>query len=104
MVSQTASVTTGDALRALASPRRRQVVRILEESVGTMTFDHLVDAISIEAASDGRGQSTQVALGLRHTHLPMLEDAGIITRTESGPIRYRPIPLVAEVLEACEST
>lgn len=62
--------------RVLADERRREVLAILAEENGTVGLDTLVDElVSRHEQTDG---TQQVKVSLHHTHLPMMDDAGVV--------------------------
>lgn len=88
----TATDAPESAFRLLASRRQRSVLRYLNERGRPVSLSDLAERIALEersaAAADANPVSShgpvaaadrrRVALSLRHTHLPMLAEAGAI--------------------------
>lgn len=81
-------VSTDDALLLLASQRRRRVLQALRDQGGSwVSIDDLVDELdegdrstNLRTTEDG----TRIQIELTHTHLPRLEDHGVVTVDQSA--------------------
>lgn len=62
--------------RLLLDERRRQLLRILRQSVGVYTLTDLVD--HLELLEDTEASGSEIECSLVHVHLPVLEEAGIV--------------------------
>ncbi|UTF52298.1 DUF7344 domain-containing protein [Natronosalvus rutilus] len=87
----------------LASRRRRQALYYLsEQSDGVASVDEIADYVHTnddrsDCSADGR---SEIAAGLRHVHLPKLEDAGVVDHdARSQTVRYWSQPSLEEWLE-----
>lgn len=93
----------GELYRALASERRRHVLYHLLEHQ-RCHFDDLVDVLVDgglwgEQLEDEPRESVYVSL--YHSHLPLLEDVGLLTyESDAGEVRLR--PMAAPVRETIE--
>ncbi|THE63439.1 ArsR family transcriptional regulator [Salinadaptatus halalkaliphilus] len=91
-----------EVLRLLANDRRRQIVTVLDawnESV--IHFEELQQQLSSEFESS---DSDNWLLQLRHVHLPILEQAGLVEYDgRNRTIWYDDCELVTEVLTVIES-
>lgn len=63
--------------RLLANDCRRQALAILQEVGPALTVEELAADIADESSPDHT--SDVVAIELHHVHLPMLDDAGVVT-------------------------
>lgn len=76
------------ALRLLAHPHRRYVLYRVTRDSKVVDISTLVAAIAKwEGGQTGNGQHTDskaIEVGLRHSHLPKLADAGLITFGVNG--------------------
>lgn len=97
-------------LTALADQHRRAVLgSLMEASEKTLEYDTLVDRVAevvqdedMVRPSDDHGQRVRNAL--HHTHLPKLEDAGIIDyRAETAHVQYVGGELEQNLLSLVES-
>lgn len=71
---------TDEILQALAHPQRRIVLRELaEESCQSVSVDALEEVVAheLEGWPPEFGATTEIAIQLRHVHLPRLEEAGL---------------------------
>ncbi|THE64313.1 ArsR family transcriptional regulator [Salinadaptatus halalkaliphilus] len=89
-------------LRLLANDRRRQIVTVLDaRDESLIHFEDLQQQLSIEFETPDSGNWL---IQLRHVHLPMLEEAGLVEYDgRDRRIRYDDCELVSEVLTAIES-
>ncbi len=74
-------LTVSHAFRLLGNRRRRYVLHTLLDHSGSMAVDQLVESIRDLERQQGEDPSDHVErvdIALRHTHLPQLEDAGVI--------------------------
>ncbi|WP_436923888.1 DUF7344 domain-containing protein [Halosimplex amylolyticum] len=78
------------AYDALSSPRRRHVIRLLDEAEGALDLNDLAEAVA-EDEQDGDADDSQVVrvyASLYHVHVPKLADAGIVRyRGEDDRVR-----------------
>ncbi|MHB9285696.1 hypothetical protein ACKVMT_01485 [Halobacteriales archaeon Cl-PHB] len=75
-------LTVSDAFRILESRRRRYVLHTLLDHSGSMAVDQLVATIrdvERKQGEDPADHTERIEIALRHTHLPQLEDAGVVT-------------------------
>lgn len=93
------------ALRLLADPQKRRVVRQLVDAPdGRATVDELVDGL-LDAAADHDPDlaSTRSALAIRlhHAHLPKLAAHDVVAfDPDAGAVTYRDDHVAASVLDA----
>lgn len=86
------SIPSDTVLLAVANEHRRVVLRSMDRTdENTMTISALTDQVA-EALRNGGPpddeQRQRVRTALRHTHLPKLEDSGMIAYdTETGQVR-----------------
>ena len=90
-----------DLLRILADPRRREIVSALE------TYeDNWTDVDTLHGSlltTSGKTNSSNWETEIRHVHLPMLEDVGLIDYDGySETIRYYRCDLVSDLLDAIQ--
>ncbi len=92
-------VRLDETLRLLADARRRRTIEHLRLNGGELQFVDLIDFLSA-------GQSTVVhdmeglVIEMRHTHLPKLDDHGVIEYDEQKDrLLYRRDRLVERVLD-----
>ena len=82
-------------LEVLANERRRRILYYLDgKDDEVATFTELIDYVTVhEADSVDDLASDEVAVALYHTHIPRLEEAGLIEYdARSRTIRYREDP------------
>lgn len=82
--------STDEVLRALADGDRRLVVRELAERdlPSEVPVEILVSIVAKRAATDDRSES-DVAIELRHVHLPTLDEAGLLDHDRrQGTVSY----------------
>lgn len=90
-----------ELLLTLAHPRRRQILALLDATPAWTTAE-LADRLANRSPHDTPPASSDVALSLRHQHLPKLVEAGLIAvdetgqRVERGPT-YEPGRRIIEV-------
>lgn len=88
-------------LLTLAHPRRRQVLALLDATPAWTTAE-LADRLANRSPHDPPPTMSDMALSLRHQHLPKLVEAGFIVvdetgqRVERGP-NYEPGRRILEV-------
>lgn len=84
----TGVVSTDDALQLIASQRRRRVLQALRDRSGTrVSIDDLVDELNESDGSTNHhtnGEDSRTQIVLTHTHLPRLEDHGVVTVDQSA--------------------
>ena len=88
--------------KALADKRRRRVLSYLDGKDGDVaTVKELTDHVTVhEVGSVDDPAIDAVAIALYHTHLPHLEEAGLITYDErSRTVRYRENPRLEPYLQ-----
>ena len=74
MVSTVMNLTLDEALKALANPERRRILlALVEHNPQTVQACGYPDNIPVEGSNEERLQ-----IRMRHSHLPMLEQAGFI--------------------------
>jgi DNA-binding transcriptional ArsR family regulator len=89
-----------EVFRALADERRRLVVRYLLDE-GVASEQEVADYVS----AHGTGEPAEALLELRHSTLPMLDEAGLVRYdTERRRVRDRSDGVVEDVLTAVEGT
>ncbi|QLG60843.1 DUF7344 domain-containing protein [Halorarum salinum] len=94
---------TGAALRLLASPRRRVVLRrLVDEEDGVASITELADAI-VDAESPPTRQEPErvdrVVVDLHHAQLPKLADEHVVEYdARTGSVSYRPTESVEKLL------
>lgn len=73
----------GETFDLLAHPYRRYVLYYLRTHSGAVAIDALTAALVKEreqqSATTGSDTAERIEIALRHTHLPKLADAGLIT-------------------------
>ena len=80
----------------LPHPRRRDVLRHLVGTEGSVTVEDLAKALAEERAESHR----LVAAALRHKHLPKLDEQGVVDyRWGEGRLRYESEPRLEEWLQ-----
>ena len=98
MQTDSAVTTTEELLTALADPRRRELLRYLQDVDG-----EAVSVTELAAAVTGGGESgeyTDLHIGLQHVHLPKLADTGVLSfDARSGVVRYTGDERVSKLLE-----
>ena len=82
------TISADELYHALAATPRRRVLAVLLDG-STTSVDALADRLAgWESTADGRrGGATgrrRVLAGLHHVHLPLLDDVGLVTRTDDG--------------------
>lgn len=91
-------------LRLVADRHRRRLLQQLRhDSTGKTTIDDLVDQLLGTGAAPGTEQirdREQLVVQLYHTHLPKLEDHGVVEYDlEGGTVRYQPNDRIEAVLD-----
>jgi len=81
-----------ELLELLSHPRRRFVLGLLEETDGDVSMDSLAERLAVWEGDDSSADAgppavDDVKLSLYHTHLPKLENAGLVTY-DSQRVRY----------------
>jgi DNA-binding transcriptional ArsR family regulator len=101
-----ADQSTDAILQVLADPQRRTVLRdLVEESCPEVSVDALEEVVAheTEGSPPEVGSTSEIAIQLRHVHLPRLDDVGIC---EYDPDRecvaYCPNEFVERLLEVIE--
>ena len=91
-----------EVFRALADEQRRLVVRyLLDETDGVASEQDVADYVSAHG-TEGAGEAL---VELRHSTLPMLDEAGLIRYdADRGRVRDRSDDIVENVLTAVEET
>ncbi|MGM0398779.1 MAG: DUF7344 domain-containing protein [Halobacteriota archaeon] len=77
-----ARIAEGDRHRILANERRRTVIAVLRASSTPISLDALAARVDDRTEGLAQGETdrlARVAIGLHHTHLPMLAEIGVIT-------------------------
>lgn len=94
---------TDAVLDALANPQRRIVLRQLVEAPSSELSVDALEAVVARRLEDPPPTvrtSSEVAIQLRHVHLPRLDDAGLCTYDANREcVAYRPNEFVESVLE-----
>ena len=77
-----------DVLNCLAAGRRRSILALLDRAA-PMTVDELTRALdAVDGGAEGTDDSTddreRIRVGLRHLHLPRLDEAGLVEWDPSG--------------------
>lgn len=83
----------------LSNERRRHVVGVLRDlDAETVGVERVAEGVATrEASEEGAGR---VELSLRHTHLPKLSEAGVLSYApERSQVRYEDPPLVERLLD-----
>jgi len=81
------SVTPGEAFDLLANGRRRRVVERLCESDGELPLSEVAQRLAgaeTETAEEADGRYKSVYVSLQQTHLPKLQDAGVLVYDEDA--------------------
>jgi hypothetical protein len=92
-----------DCLRLVADHRRRRLLQQLRYSTrNTVAFETLVDRLHDEIASEeSHTDRERLALQLHHTHLPTLEDHGVVEYDlKNGAVQYHPDDQIETVLDS----
>ncbi|MFB6201942.1 MAG: ArsR family transcriptional regulator [Halorhabdus sp.] len=92
-------------LPLVADRHRRRVIQCLRhESTGTTTFEALVDqvhSLGSDSSNGPRRDREELAIQLRHTHLPKLADRGVVEFDHrTGVVRYHPDEQLETVLDS----
>lgn len=87
--------------RSVADRRRQFVIAYLRDTPdGTASLDEVADYVVEQepgAQSPDRGS---VLVDLHHTHLPLLDDTGVVDfDRREGTIRYRPDPTIEAMFD-----
>jgi DNA-binding transcriptional ArsR family regulator len=91
--------STDDTLRLLADERRRTALRFLIEGDGPTTVDEVAERVAADAGDDRPVE--RVRVDLHHTHLPKMDEAGVVDYdARRGTVRYRQRAAVEELLDA----
>lgn len=103
MSSDTRTIKTDVALSLVTDRRRREVLRyLIEADDDAVSLDDLVDEVVTEEAGppdSSRPTRKQVAVTLQHSHLPMLDDAGVVEYdTRSDTVRYYPCEFLEDLV------
>ncbi|AGB16271.1 hypothetical protein Halru_1665 [Halovivax ruber XH-70] len=74
-------LTDSERYRLLSSERRRRVLAILANRPGPVSCDELATMLVAEMGGNEATDEThrEVTISLHHTHLPMLDDLGVVT-------------------------
>lgn len=99
--AERSSVAPDRAFEALADSRRRAVLSYLHDHPDeTLAVESLVDALVEERPELDPAQRRRVAASLTTTHLPELDDGGLLEYDhECRTVRYTDSPLVDGLLE-----
>lgn len=83
--------TIADLAALLTDPRRLRIVTFLRDrEEDTVDFETVVDHLA-ETEDESARQRREIAISLHHRHLPMLEEANVISyQHDSKRIRYTP--------------
>jgi DNA-binding transcriptional ArsR family regulator len=88
-------VSSDAILSAVANEHRRAILNSLDNALEqTLEYDVLVDRVADRVRDDDAkrefdGHRQRVRIALHHTHLPKLEEAGIIDyETETGHVQF----------------
>ncbi|WP_459195079.1 DUF7344 domain-containing protein [Halosimplex sp. J119] len=90
------------AFELLADGRRRAVIEVLRTAPdGSLDLPVLVEGVASETGDDPE----KLAPALYHTHLPKLDDAGVID-FDPGPrvVHYHSAPLLERCLDVVNTT
>lgn len=92
-------------LEVIAHRHRRHVIRHLRHGAGdATTLEELIDCLHDSVSDYKNGplpDQEELAIQLRHTHLPTLAEHGLIEfDLRSGTIRYHPDEQVETVLDS----
>ena len=93
--------STDSLFRALANGKRRRLLSVLTTEPA-LSLDELVDIlVGAEHTSDGAvgpTEWTRVETELVHTHLPLLDEAGLVSYEDEVVRRCEPLLAVEDVL------
>ncbi len=67
-----------ELFRILANPSRLFALRYLSRRVGAATLEELSDYVASASGFETRVDAERVAVSMHHSHLPRLEDAGLV--------------------------
>lgn len=100
--TQVATCSADDVLRSLSNGRQREVITVLERMADDeIDRDRLRQRLAERANG---GDEIDWRHELRHVHVPMLDELGIVTTDEANErIRYHQCELVSSVLDVLES-
>ena len=94
-------ISTESALRLLADPKRRQVLRQLADTPDGTTVDVLADELRAGPEEPDGDGSNRPSIVLRHVHLPKLQEADVLEYdADRGTVR--PGPQFADVCSLLE--
>lgn len=97
-VRPSTSVDVDAALALLSNRQRRSILRYL---VSTPEDSVTIDAIAEHIAEEMDIESKSVKIDCHHTHLPKLNDSGVIDYDQRmGDVRYNRTPTVEHLLDA----
>ena len=90
--------------RVLANQRRRQVIRLLAERDDPTTVADLTDRVRAADAGLDPSDRDRVALELHHSHLPMMDDAGVVEYDGEDRVARTPLGLkAADITQLADS-
>ena len=109
MNEPTPSVSADRALSVIADSRRRNVLKYLAENGdAAIPIDELVAGIEDGrplSGGDNREMDNQIVIELHHTHLPKLDEVGLIDYEKgAGTVRYRPQDDIEELIDFVAQT
>lgn len=71
-----------DVFGILADQQRRQLLAILQQVETPERLSALIRSLAVATDRSGAGEIERLSIHLYHSHLPTLEDAGLITYDE----------------------
>lgn len=93
------SVVIDDIFYATADPIRRDLLRALSQSdANELDVTNYVDSLYHSASDIDRDEPASIRVSLHHTHLPVLESAGLIEVDQSESTVTYVGPIDVEVL------
>ena len=104
MTAPPQQLSTDTAFELLAHEQRRRALRHVVDEDGHTTVDQLVDALLTDTSPsvDPKTAREQLEIRLHHTHLPLLQEAGVIEYDpQRETIRYHATDIVEELLKQC---
>lgn len=84
---RTSSLESGEAWDVLSNERRRQAIKVLDDVGGPITIGDLSELVAarennIPVEQVGSEERKRAYVALYQSHLPDLEDAGLVTTTD----------------------
>jgi hypothetical protein len=103
------SISPDEAFDLLANGRRRRVVERLCESDGELPLSEVAESLAgaeTETAEEADGRYKSVYVSLQQTHLPKLQDAGVLVYDEDGrSVKAGPaLPEIGTYVESDDAT